>query len=119
MFASVGDGAAAVAVKGVGVKSSGSWRMDLEDTAGVNVDSHSFGFKNPLQANNRIDTFCIEQFSDWNAALLFDVESVDLYSLLGSFKVVFLKFLLLNFRMCIVWENLQIEMMTILLFSFQ
>ena len=120
LFASVFFGDRAVALVGVGIQYSSSWI-----TAGVNIASHWCGsrtFCKPttiFQPNVLILASCIGLFSNWNGALSFGVESVDLYSLLGSFKVVFLTFLLLNFRMCIVWENLQIERMTILVLSFQ
>ena len=62
VFASVGDGAAAVAVAGVGVKSSGSWRMDLEDTAGVNVDSHSCGSRTLCKQTTELILFVLNNF---------------------------------------------------------
>ena len=100
---------------GVGIKYSRTWI-----TASHWCGSTTFCKPTTIfQPKVLILACCIGLFSNWNGALSFGVESVDLYSLLGSFKVVFLTFLLLNFRMCIVWENLQIERMTILVLSFQ
>ena len=114
LFASVFFGDGAVAVVGVGIEYS-SWI-----TASHWCGSTTFCKPTTIfQPKVLILACCIGLFSNWNGALSFGVESVDLYSLLGSFKVVFLTFLLLNFRMCIVWENLQIERMTILVLSFQ